>query len=172
MQIELASIESGNGEFAHTYQPGELKIADERIRLDGPTTISGSIKRNGTKLKFEGKLETRVQVDCDRCLQAIEVPVAADFSVEYTTPEQFEKLSAAELGEEDLDLSVIEGDAFDLDQLTEEQLLLALPSQVLCSPDCKGLCPECGNNLNLKSCDCQTPEIDPRWAALEELKLE
>ena len=48
-------------------------------------------------------------------------------------------------------------------------LLLNLPEQVLCKEDCKGLCPECGTNLNLKDCDCGDKDIDPRWAALKNL---
>ena len=57
----------------------------------------------------------------------------------------------------------------DLDELLTEDLLLDVPSKFLCSPDCKGLCPSCGKNLNHGDCDCQQDTVDPRLAILKEL---
>jgi uncharacterized protein len=57
----------------------------------------------------------------------------------------------------------------DLSFGVRESLLLALPMKVLCSEDCKGLCPHCGANLNEESCDCVAETIDPRWAELRKL---
>src|SRR5215213_1677197 len=75
-----------------------------------------------------------------------------------------------ELQAEDLILSAYEGDAVDLDELVREQILLALPSRHLCREDCKGLCQKCGANLNDAPCSCEQGEVDPRWAALADLK--
>src|SRR5215213_1252628 len=75
-----------------------------------------------------------------------------------------------ELQAEDLILSAYEGDAVDLDELVREQILLALPSRHLCREDCKGLCQRCGANLNNGPCSCEQGEVDPRWAALADLK--
>jgi uncharacterized protein len=71
--------------------------------------------------------------------------------------------------DEDLTLSVFDGAVIDVDDLVREQLLLALPAQVLCQDECKGLCPICGGDKNLKNCNCQEAEIDPRWAGLKEI---
>ena len=60
-------------------------------------------------------------------------------------------------------------DTLDLDELLTEDLLLDVPSKFLCSPDCKGLCPSCGKNLNHGDCDCQQDTVDPRLAILKEL---
>jgi uncharacterized protein len=60
-------------------------------------------------------------------------------------------------------------DAIDLGQLIEEQFYLVLPMKPLCSVDCKGLCSNCGTNLNVASCDCQVRWEDPRLAALKAL---
>ena len=56
----------------------------------------------------------------------------------------------------------------DLDELVRADLLLELPTKVLCREDCKGLCPKCGKDLNFGPCDCKK-EIDPRWQALSDL---
>jgi uncharacterized protein len=85
------------------------------------------------------------------------------------TAEDYEAQQAVELSEEDLDLSVFDGAVIDLDSLVREELLLAAPDQVLCQQNCQGLCPNCGVDRNLTACDCETAEMDPRWAGLKEL---
>ena len=71
---------------------------------------------------------------------------------------------------EDLDESPVPGGEIDLKEVVREQIMLALPEQVFCKDDCKGLCPKCGANGNLIDCKCADDEIDPRWAALKNLK--
>jgi uncharacterized protein len=62
-------------------------------------------------------------------------------------------------------------DIVDLEPLIRDALLLELPAVPLCRPDCKGLCPSCGVDHNLTSCDCSDAEPDPRWDALRSLDL-
>ncbi len=57
-----------------------------------------------------------------------------------------------------------------LEDVLREQVLLSLPARTLCSPDCKGLCPRCGHNLNTDPCTCEDPSSDPRWSALSDLR--
>ena len=59
------------------------------------------------------------------------------------------------------------GDVIDLDEILREQIILALPMYPRCSPECRGLCPVCGIDLNQETCDCQRDEIDPRLAVLK-----
>lgn len=169
MQVELKDLESSGGAFAHRYLPGELELNDERVVLAEPPVISGQISREGQKLKVEGELEARVQVECDRCLLPVELPVKTDFDLEYITPEQYRESHAAELSEEELELSIFNGEVLDVDEFVREQLLLAVPSQVLCKEDCKGLCAKCGTNRNLADCNCEDTDIDPRWAELQRI---
>ena len=63
----------------------------------------------------------------------------------------------------------IKGYNLDVDQLVGNELTLNLPMAVLCSDDCKGLCPVCGQNLNIKDCGCDTTYIDPRFESLRSL---
>jgi uncharacterized protein len=117
----------------------------------------------------KGQFSTTAQVECDRCLKPVDVPVTAQFNLEYVTPATYAASPAAELEETDMSLSVFDGETIDIDELVGEQLLLALPSRILCREDCKGLCPECGNDRNLQDCRCETAKVDPRWGALKEL---
>jgi len=74
-----------------------------------------------------------------------------------------------EVGLDELDESLVIDGKIDIAEVVREQILLALPAQVFCGDDCKGLCPKCGANQNLIDCKCADKEIDPRWAALRNL---
>ncbi len=80
-----------------------------------------------------------------------------------------EKEEERELEEEDLAVSFYRDDKIDLNQMIWEQVYLALPMKPLCKDDCRGLCPQCGTNLNLSQCNCERDFVDPRLAALKSL---
>jgi uncharacterized protein len=170
MRIELEKLEGGRGDFAHVYQPDELEALDERVKLTQPAEVEGAVKRAGNDVFVNGHVETRVQVECDRCLKPVELPVSADFALEYITGADYESSSAAALSEEEMSVSVFDGQSIDVDEIVKEQILLAVPVRTLCREDCKGICPECGIDLNTGQCDCASQDVDPRWAALKNLK--
>jgi uncharacterized protein len=170
MRIELENLEGGKGDFAHVYQPDELDPVDERITLTEAVAIDGAVKRAGKEVFVSGHVETRVQVECDRCLKPVELPVSADFALEYITGAEYESSSVAALSEEEMSVSVFDGEAIDVDEIVKEQILLAVPARRLCREDCKGMCPECGIDLNTGRCNCAAEDVDPRWAALQSLK--
>jgi uncharacterized protein len=169
MRIELAGLENGKGSFAHAYAPGKLVVADERLSLLEAPQVSGEIRQKGERVHVRGHVTARVRLECDRCLKPIELPVDSKFKLEYVTAAEYEAQQAVELTEADLDLSVFDGEAIDIDELVTEELLLAIPDHVLCNDNCKGICPVCGKDRNLVDCSCATKEIDPRWAGLEKL---
>ena len=170
MRIELENLEGGRGDFAHVYQPDELDPVDERIRLTQPATVKGKVRLSGNEVFVNGHIDTRAQVECDRCLQQIELPVSADFALEYITGSDYESSNLAELTEDAMAVSVFDGEAIDIDEIVKEQIVLAVPTRVLCREDCKGICPECGIDKNTGECQCVTDDIDPRWAALKNLR--
>jgi uncharacterized protein len=169
VRIELDSLEGSSGAFTHAYESGELDFNDDRVRLGEPPRISGRVTRKGNRLLLEGRLFAQAVVDCDRCLKELVVPVQAEFSLQYVTPAEYAFLQAAELEEDDLALSVFDGEGIDIDEIVREQVLLAVPTRLLCADDCKGFCPVCGTNRNLNECNCPAGDADPRWAGLKRL---
>ena len=169
MRIELASLEGGKGSFSHSYAEGELVLEDDRVRVVTPPQISGQIRTEQRSVKLKGRVVGRVQVECDRCLKPVELPVDSRFKLEYVTADEYKSQQDAELSVEDLDLTVFDGEGIDVDALVAEELLLAVPDHLLCKDDCKGMCPTCGKDRNTDDCGCDTGEVDPRWAALKEL---
>ena len=169
MRMGLASLEGSENKFAHLYEPGELVLNDERVRLIEPPKVSGRIIRPGREVKVKGRISGCVEVECDRCLKLIQLPIETEFNLEYVTTEEYQGFHAAELTEEDLTLSVFDGEVIEIDEIVREQLLLAVPSHALCQTSCKGFCPDCGVDKNLVDCGCEAAEIDLRWAALKGL---
>lgn len=169
MRIELASLESGKSTFVHSYTDGELVLEDDRLRLLQLPRASGEIRQAGRRAHVTGRVVTRVEVECDRCLTPIELPVDSKFKLEYVTQADYQAQQIDELTEDDLDLTVFDGEVIDINALVIEEILLAIPDHVLCRDDCKGMCAGCGANRNSVDCGCGTADIDPRWAGLKEL---
>ncbi len=170
MQIEVASLADSGKDFDHEYQPGELSLEDDHLQLIVPLPrIQGRIRRDGRRVKVTGKINGHLQLECDRCLKPLDSTVMAKFSREYVTTADYQAQHAVELSEDDLNLSVFDGAVIDVDSLIREELLLAAPDQVLCQQNCQGICPTCGVDRNVTACDCETAEVDPRWAGLKEL---
>lgn len=171
MRVELARLDNKTGNFAHEYSAGELVLEDERVVLPGASRISGHISRTEDKVAVEGEFAAIAEVECDRCLQPLKLPISSDFRLEYVTAEIYRSLETVELAPEDLALSIFDGEFIDVDEIAREQVLLAVPAQSICQENCKGFCPVCGANRNVIDCTCDATEIDPRWSGLRDLQF-
>jgi uncharacterized protein len=125
-----------------------------------PIAVDLVLERVSEGIVVRGPIRTRWHASCSRCL----APVGGELVV--NVGELYERHPLE--GETYL---LSEDDIVDLEPLIRDALLLELPAVPLCRPDCKGLCPSCGVDHNLTSCDCTTGEPDPRWAALRSLDL-
>jgi uncharacterized protein len=139
------------------------------VRLDSPIEVTISYYRAGTELFFSGGLHSSALAVCARCAEEFDLDCERDFR--FVLAPRSIGLNEAGLREEDLEFSTYEGDYVDLSPLISEQLLLSLPSHLLCHDECRGLCPRCGINLNHAQCDCATEFADSRFAALRGLKV-
>jgi len=171
VRIELDSLKGSKGAFAYVYAPGELDLNDDRVHLRGSPEINGQLVLKGKRLLLNGGLAARAEVDCDRCLRSVDLAVETQFSLQYVTPLEYQLSQAVELEDEDMTVSVFDGEAIDIDEVVREQVLLTVPERTLCQEDCKGLCPACGTDRNLKECGCESADTDPRWAALKKLRF-
>lgn len=172
MRIELERLQETGERFAHRYEPEELLLDEEHARLTEPPEVSGRVQTSGREVRLRGRITARAEVDCDRCLKSVALPVETEFDVTYVPEEEYRESEAAELQAEDMGMSVFDGETIDVDELVREQLLLALPTRALCTEECKGLCPVCGADRNADPCDCETKEVDPRWAGLKAMRNE
>ena len=128
--------------------------------LTEPIHAVGQVRNTAGVLVMTGELTTRLHGECDRCAK----PFERDFAV------SLEAVLVTELENEDYDdpwTFELDGDQADLDDILTTAVVLNMDSKLLCSEDCKGLCPKCGADLNLGPCDCK-PELDPRLAVLQQ----
>src|SRR6266513_4201273 len=101
MRMELASLEGSENKFVHLYEPGELVLNNERVRLIESPEVSGRILRPGRGIKVDGRISGCVEFECDRCLRLIRLPIETEFKLEYVTTEEYQTFHAAELTEEE-----------------------------------------------------------------------
>lgn len=144
--------------------------ADDPIRpivLCEPVEVDFRLVPFRGDFRVELRTKTVAILSCSRCLREFAFPVMAEGTLTLLRiPSAGSLKEEMELTLEDLDSSYFEGDIIDLSQLVYEQIVLSFPMKPLCKEDCKGLCPRCGVDRNLYSCECQKSEADPRWAPL------
>ncbi|MBX7173542.1 MAG: DUF177 domain-containing protein [Pyrinomonadaceae bacterium] len=168
MYIDLTKLSEGRKDFDETIQ---VDLDEESVRLLEPCRIFGELKKGIVQVDVAGKIIAKVEMECSRCLTPVESTLEISFKVSYITEEHYTNEKDSELHGEELEISIYDGEKIDLTDLAREQILLNLPAQTFCSENCQGLCPKCGANLNQKTCDCETKEIDPRWANLKNLRF-
>lgn len=170
MIIDLITLRGSPHEFEFLLAPEEIALDSEDAELKNAVRVTGKLTKHIAQTDVAGTISAELEIECSRCLQKIDKDLEFAFEAAFVTPENFTEAKEAELNAKDLDVSVFEGDKIDLTELVREQILLNLPEQVFCREDCKGLCDKCGANRNLIDCNCKEKEIDPRWAALKNLK--
>ena len=170
MIIDLASVGNTAKQIDVLLDPTEIDLEGENATLTAKVILSGELERIDARAHLRVTIKTDVMMDCTRCLEPVakhfDFPVRAIFvgsSDDITENE-------AEISDDALDESVVRDGQINLAEVVREQILLALPEQIFCREDCKGLCPKCGANLNLIDCKCTNDEVDPRWEALKSLK--
>ena len=124
----------------------------------GPKDIVADIRLKGS---FAGKL----QVPCARCVEPVEIPLAADFDLIFRPAAADSEAPERSITAPETEIGYYQKDSLLLEDVLREQVLLSLPVRTLCKPDCKGLCPRCGENRNSQACSCEEGPSDPRWEA-------
>ncbi len=170
MIISLVRMPPDGLVIKHQYKAGELDTREYNFELEDPPLVNGRAERAGPDMRLRGEIKARIAAPCDRCLNEVTIPLEIPFDLFYAPADPGAGHPGEhELRERDLDFAVYKNDQIDLDELILEQLELCLPRRVLCGEDCRGLCPQCGADLNVEQCDCKT-QIDPRWQVLADLK--
>ena len=155
-------------------RPGEEHREEKEVALE-PLWLGGqrylpvpekvraelAIAKASSGTVFELRFQTRLHGPCYRCLADAVVDVEiAGREYQATSPE----------GADELETPYVENDQLDLSGWARDALVLELPDKILCRPDCAGLCPVCGRDLNVEPHVHEEVEVDSRWAALSELK--
>lgn len=178
MFIKTKDLELRKIVFDESIPPGELDLGQEIQQKDLLKTSGHAelIRENRgahevvEDIRLVGSFSTRVEVRCARCLDPVGHAIEENFDLLYR-PQGVDAMGdEASISQADTEIGYYHGPGLLLEDVLKEQILLALPVREICSSECKGLCPQCGANLNLESCDCSGTMRDPRWAALEDIR--
>ena len=143
------------------------------LQFSGPVRVRATLSRSGKVILVKSRIEARVKCTCARCLDPISLPLSSEFNISLRPKPDpnIAPTDEVELTRDDLETDYYEGEEVDLSPLVQDQALLTLPPKIICREDCRGLCPQCGKNLNRDSCQCSATEIDPRLAPLKNFKF-
>ena len=172
MLLDLTRYRRPLESFSRTFPPGEVGEKEDAYTVVAPVELAFDVHKDKDRFRLVGTAKTELELACSRCLEPFRLPVDAAFDIRYLPASEASTDPEREVEEEDLETSYYSDDQIDLNQLLREQFYLALPMKPLCREDCKGLCSQCGTNLNTGTCTCAPAWDDPRLAGLKALKRE
>lgn len=168
MRLDLSELIKSRGAVIPFHFEEEIEV--EGLELLRPVVADFKFSNTTRSIIIEGELDTIVLAECVRCLKHFSLPIHFAFQEAYTRQDLMLDAKGNLITEDEDIRSVFEGHILDLTEFLRQNIILALPSAPLCSPDCKGLCPICGKNLNEGECQCSKQRIDPRWQKLLDYK--
>jgi len=151
MQVNVKRIPADGEQLRGVEPPTIMELDNDDVHFTRGIQYDFHAQIQENALLVVGRLRTPVTLRCSRCVKMFEFPVCVGQFVFHQ-----------ELTGEDF---------VDLTQNIREDIILELPQRALCRPDCRGLCVECGQDLNEKACHCKTARGDLRWHALDQIKL-
>jgi DUF177 domain-containing protein len=173
LQLNVAGLLKETAGAARDYTldvpPEALAGLLEEGRPAAPLRGDLRLMRTPRSIFVRGRLETRLAVECNRCLDELELPLELDVEAEFFPEIDITTGHALPAPDDDLAFSIDHNHELDLHEVVRQNLLLALPMRALCSEACQGLCSQCGHNLNRGPCEHVGQVTDERLASLASL---
>ncbi len=172
--LDVHELERRRVSFDATFDPGDLSFPDnwllaEPLYAEGVAELSG--EKASRAICVRGRIKGRVENGCARCLEPIRHEIDDTLELRFYPMATIAVSEEKAVGSKDVEAGFFEEPGLPLADAVREQVSLLLPMRELCREDCKGLCPQCGANLNEIACGCKEEIADSRWDALRELKL-
>ena len=163
MELSVATAFKQVGEafpfsLSETFEP--VIFGGRRIEFAAPVVVRGTYVFDGKAFAVEAEAETTLRSVCGRCAKRFDEPLC------FQLEERFVKAAEAS---EDAETYSYTGNTLELTKAAMDNLFLALPLVSVCRPDCRGLCPVCGQDLNASMCHCQPTEAPGPFSALAAL---
>lgn len=167
MKINLQQLKLYREDAVHFQYNGKINgdfLTGSDVELKPAVKIELTINRRNQIFHGSGTLEADIWLNCSRCLKRFAQVISMPLSFIVAGPGQ----------EKDYDEEVLllENEEVDITSYLQGVIFAEIPLSPICDPNCKGLCPFCGQDKNIKECQCRNEEIDPRWEKLKMLKRE
>jgi uncharacterized protein len=178
MFLDIKDLEVRPREFEENFQPGVIDLGRE-VRQITPLKATGHaelVEEHHGKheviqdIRLRGRFSAGLELQCARCLEPVRHDVNRQFELLYRPLGADAGRDELSVTDAEAEIGYYQGEGVLLEDVLREQVLLALPLKTVCRQDCKGLCPQCGKNLNQEQCSCEVPAQDPRWSALKDIR--
>ena len=147
----------------------EVQEEIESDILASPVRARVKVEKLGAEVMVKGDLAAEVKLQCSRCLREFISTLSVPIEAVYHPLEELKGEERHEIAAEELDMDFYSGEELDLTNLLKEQVMLNIAMKPLCGDSCKGICPDCGADLNVETCRCLVKDIDPRLEKLKKL---
>lgn len=173
LQINVAGLLKETAGAAREYPvnapPGELNGLLEDARVVSPVQGQTRMMRTQQSVFVRGQLQTRLALECSRCLNETVLPVQFAVEAEYFPEVDINTGKGLPRPNDDLAFTINQSHEVDLREAVRQHLLLELPMSQVCRETCKGLCSRCGVDMNEGQCVCEPELLDDRLAPLQAL---
>ncbi len=162
MKIQISDIISGKDrskKIDEIFNIESFEFEGDIIKPITPCKVNGVITSDSDILVITANIKTELEMVCSRCLDTFIYPIDIDIEERFTTNSE----------SEDEEAVVVIDDVLDITELVETSIISTLPIKRVCKDDCRGLCQECGCNLNVHTCDCNKEDVDIRFEVLRGL---
>lgn len=164
MRIAVEDILEGISNLELTCEVEEIDLESEEVDFVGPVTAKLNLFKHDGTTYVKAKLSVVMESECAKCLSPVRE------TLEVSSENQYRSLpDTSQHVLDDIGIRYYEEEYIDLSEDISESLLLEVPARILCSEDCKGLCPHCGQNLNKEKCDCRVEPEEPRDSRFADL---
>jgi len=174
--LHLIEIPQEGLSLSCDVQVDELALVPEDVRIFGGLAMSLNAIKAGTTVHVTGTLSGTARRQCVRCLKeyddALWIPVVGEYLSDTDVKSKPAGRDSAERSGDDMDdeVYVYMGEEIELGEMLREHMILSAPMQPLCHEECRGLCPVCGQDLNVRRCDCREEQIQSPFAVLKKLR--
>lgn len=162
MKVQISDIISGKDRSKsvdYTIDISNFEFEGDLIKSVKPCAVKGIITSDVDMLVIKANIKTDLEMICSRCLDTFIYPIDIDIEERFTNNTSCEDENAV----------VVMDDVLDITEIVERSIISTLPIKRVCKDDCKGLCQECGCNLNYNECSCTKDDVDIRFDVLKGL---
>lgn len=160
MKVQISDIVSGkdrNKKIEYKFEIPQFEFEGDTIKPISSCSVVGKISADNDILILTAEVKVDLEMICSRCLDTFIYPIDIDIEERFTTNSK----------SEDEEAVVVFDDVLDITEVVETSIISTLPIKRVCKDDCKGLCQECGCNLNFNTCSCNKEDVDIRFEALK-----
>ena len=169
LRIDLGRLDrEGTVALDVSVPPDDPMFSGLDLGFAGPVRMELRASPAGSgEIVVQGRVHALLERECRRCLEPVSGELDEEVTLVFADADDLDPEGSG-------DMYAFDADAAELDvtEAMREELILSIDPFIVCEPECKGLCPMCGTNLNESSCTCVREESDPRWGALRALKEE